>query len=132
VLPQQLRYRGVLAVLGNHERRVAAGGLQRGTGLGVEQRLHDRSVAMESSAHQGGAAAGALQVDARAALQQHSHHRLLPSIGGPHQQRRTIVHCAPRVHAAALAIQPRSHGLVIAHKRRVKQGPRQTRLRLVS
>ena len=81
--------------------------------------------------HEGGAAVGVLQVDARAALQQHPHHRLLPSQGGRLQQRRTIVLCAARVHAAALAIQPRSHGLLIAHMRRAKQGLRQTRFRLV-
>jgi hypothetical protein len=71
-------------------------------------------VAIESSAHQGGDAVGVLQVDARAALQQQPHHRLLPSIGGRHQQRRAVLLCGARVHAAALAIQPRSHGLPIA------------------
>jgi len=60
VLPQQLRYRGVLVVLGHHERRAAAGGLQRGVGLGVEQCLHDRGATIVSSAHQGGATKGGL------------------------------------------------------------------------
>eukprot|EP00964_Phaeocystis_antarctica_P075348 scaffold46479_cov69-Phaeocystis_antarctica.AAC.2 len=80
VLPKQLRCRCVLLLLGKRERRAAAAsGLQRGVGLGVEQRLHDRGAAIASSTHQSGAAEGVLQVDARTALQQHPHHRLLPS-----------------------------------------------------
>eukprot|EP00964_Phaeocystis_antarctica_P092325 scaffold59376_cov84-Phaeocystis_antarctica.AAC.2 len=59
----------------------------RGVGLGVEQRLHSRGVAIVSSVHQGGDAEGVLQVDARAAPQQHPYYRLLPSPGSDHQQR---------------------------------------------
>eukprot|EP00964_Phaeocystis_antarctica_P071781 scaffold43852_cov73-Phaeocystis_antarctica.AAC.7 len=85
-----------------------------GVGLAVEQRLHDRGVAFDSSARQGGGAEGGfLQVDARAALQQHPHHRLLPSRGGHYQQRQIAELCAARVHAAAL-VQPRSHSLRVA------------------
>jgi hypothetical protein len=84
VLPQQLRCLGALPLLGCLERRVTVSCPQQGVGLGVEQRLHDRGVATESSVHQGGDAVGVLQVDARAALQQHPHHRLLPSRGGRH------------------------------------------------
>jgi hypothetical protein len=113
VLPQQLRYRGVLEVLGRHERRAAVGGLHRGVSLGVEQRLHDRGVALESSTHQGGfAAAALLQVDARAALQQHPRSRLVPSNGGRHQERQATALCAARVHAAAL-VQPSSGGITL-------------------
>eukprot|EP00964_Phaeocystis_antarctica_P024938 scaffold13977_cov67-Phaeocystis_antarctica.AAC.1 len=107
VLPQQLRCRGVLVVLGPHECRPSLHRLQQIVGLGVEQHLHDRGV------------------DARASLQKHPHHRLLPSPGGPYQQRpvTTIVLCATRVHAAAL-VQPRSHGLRTALVRREKHGVR--------
>ena len=83
-----------------------------------------------AAAHQGGEADGVLQVDARAALQQHPHHRLLPSCGGRHQQRRTVLLCAVCVHAAAL-VQPRSHSLRVALARRISHGYRQPRLRLV-
>eukprot|EP00964_Phaeocystis_antarctica_P053607 scaffold31483_cov70-Phaeocystis_antarctica.AAC.3 len=121
VLPQQLSCRGLLELLGKQERRLAAGSLQRGVGLGVEQRLHDRGPAIASSEHQGGGIEGVLHVDARAALQQHPHNRLLPSICGRHQQRPAAVFGAARVHAAAL-IQPRSHSLCIALVRRGKQG----------
>jgi len=132
VLPQQLRCRGVLEVLGQRERRAAVGGLPRGVGLGVEQRLHDRSVAVDSSTYQGGLAEGGLQVDARAALQQHLHHRLLPSQGGRHQQRRIVALCAARVHAAAL-VQPRDHGLgIVLLRGRAPHGFGQPRLLLVS
>ena len=37
--------RGVLPPLGHNERREAAFVLQRGVGLGIEQRLHDRGMA---------------------------------------------------------------------------------------
>ena len=84
--------------------------MQQGVGLGVEQRPHDRKVALVSSAYQGGVAVGALQVDTRAALQQHLHHCIMPSLSGSHQQHRALVLCAARVHAAAV-VQPRSHGV---------------------
>eukprot|EP00964_Phaeocystis_antarctica_P043345 scaffold24880_cov48-Phaeocystis_antarctica.AAC.1 len=117
MLPQQLRRRGVLLLIGQRERRKAAGGLQRGVGLGVEQRLHACGAAIGSSVHQGGDSGGILQVDARAALQEHPHHRYLPSEGGRRQQRRGPVLCAACIHAAAL-VQPRSHNLRIALMRR--------------
>eukprot|EP00964_Phaeocystis_antarctica_P049370 scaffold28640_cov75-Phaeocystis_antarctica.AAC.2 len=117
MLPQQLSCRGSLELLGPRERRPAVGALQRGVGLGVEQRLHDRGTATDGSPHQSGEAERALQVDARAALQQHLHYRLLPSCGGPHQQRRAALLCAAHVHAAAL-VQPRSHSLRVALARR--------------
>eukprot|EP00964_Phaeocystis_antarctica_P115523 scaffold79467_cov80-Phaeocystis_antarctica.AAC.2 len=130
VMPQQLRYRGVLQVLSPHECRPAAfGGLQRGVSLGVEQRLHDRGVATGSRTNQGGVAVGVLHVDARAALQQHPHHRLLPSIGGRHQQRRAVMICGASVHFTAQLVQPRSHSLRVALLRRVERSIRQPLLR---
>eukprot|EP00964_Phaeocystis_antarctica_P031076 scaffold17587_cov91-Phaeocystis_antarctica.AAC.3 len=127
---QRLRCRGVLLMLGHYERRPAGAVLQRGVGLGFEQRLHDRGVAIVSSGHQGGEMeAGFLQVDARAALQQHPHHRLLPSRGGRRQQRRVAILCAARIHAAAL-VQPRSHGLRTALVRCKKNGSGQRRRRV--
>eukprot|EP00964_Phaeocystis_antarctica_P075349 scaffold46479_cov69-Phaeocystis_antarctica.AAC.3 len=136
MLPQQLPCRGVLLPLGPHECRAAGDVLQRGVGLGVEQRLHHCGMVFVSSAHQGGHAEGALQVDARAALQQHPHHSRVPSRGGPYQHRHVVQHhrlrpsigghfqqrcafvlCAARFHAPA-PVQPRSHRLRIALARR--------------
>ena len=120
MLPQQLRYRGVLVEVSHLHRRAAVLVLQRGVGLGVEQRLHDRCVPLVSSGHQGGDAMEVMQVDARAACQQHPHHRSLPSVGGRKQQRRALMLCAALVHAAAF-VQPRSHGLQVALLRRYTQ-----------
>eukprot|EP00964_Phaeocystis_antarctica_P155285 scaffold124368_cov75-Phaeocystis_antarctica.AAC.2 len=116
VLPQHLPCRGVLLLLGQRKRRLTEA-LQRGIGLGVEQRLHDRGLAFGRSVHQGGAVDGVLHVDASAALQQHPHHRLLPSHGGRHQHRRAATLRAARVQATT-RVQPRSYSLRLALSRR--------------